>query len=118
MGLCCAAMQPALFFAVCVPLRVAIAIGVVFAGAQWPTATAATVLAGVVVGYGLMALNAATRRPDAWWSRPIHALFMAAIGAAAVLSLAGVVRAELLGLMIAADLAFGVGHALLKLGLT
>lgn len=103
-----------IFYAVCVPVRLALAVGVVLAGRKYPTETAVLVILGVLAGYGLMALNATTRRRDAWWSRPIHALFMAAIAVAAALSLAGAVPAELLGLMIAADLAFGVGHATLR----
>ena len=106
-------MPPTLFYAVCIPVRLALAVALVLAGGRWPTATAAAVLVGVAAGLGLMALNATTRRPDAWWSRPVHALFMVAIAAAAGLALAGVVDSELLGLMVAADLAFGVGHALL-----
>lgn len=107
-------MPSVLFYAVCVPVRLALAVALVLAGRRWPTPTAAAVLFGVAAGFALMALNATTRKPDAWWSRPVHALFMVAIAVAAGLALAGVVDAELLGLMVAADLAFGVGHSFIR----
>jgi hypothetical protein len=102
-------MVPPLFYQACLPVRIVLGIGLIFAARTWPKPTATLVIASVIVGFVLMYLNATYRKPNVWWSRHIHILFMIMIASTGVMVLFDVtnVLPTYLGVLVLLDALFG-----------
>ena len=99
----------ALFYGVCIWVRLALAIGVGFAAHRWPVVVPSIVLAVALGGIVVNVVQAVRQGVDAvWWSRPSHAVISFAIAVAAVLVLTKHIPPATLGIFVALDVIFGI----------
>jgi len=104
--------RAALFYGVCVYVRIGIAFAVMFAARADYTATIAVILAGAIVA----TITECFYREKVWWNRPVHAAMALGVATSAAVGLAnksnGAVYA--ISVILLADLAWGVTHSLIK----
>jgi len=102
--------RAALFYGVCIWVRVGVAFAFMFAADAWYTGTLAIVLAASVV-FTIAELMQESR---VWWNRTVHSLMGFAVMISAIVGLVkktdGVVYA--ISVILLADVAWGVFHSL------
>lgn len=100
----------ALFYGVCIWVRVGVAFGFMFAARAWYTETLAVVVA---VAF-LFMTSELSQRSEVWWNRKVHAFIGATV---LTLAIAGLVKETdavvyIISVMLVADVVWGVLHSL------
>ena len=102
--------RAALFYGVCIWVRVGVAFAFMFAADAWYTGTMAIVLAASVV----FTMAELVKESRVWWNRTVHALMGNAVMISTVVGLVqktdGVVYT--ISVIVLADVAWGVFHSL------
>jgi hypothetical protein len=105
----------ALFWGVCIFVRLGLAVLASYLSLWWPVPTAwvVLILAAVAAAFNAWsAWNASST--SVWWSRPMHMILALAIVGAAILVLTKQLDPKMLGVVVGLDVVFGVAFAIIS----